>query len=53
MNKYFRFKETKSIPSGGELSVAQPDIGLPAAQSLGLEDFFSFFGPFQLFVFRF
>ena len=36
----------KTIPTGGEVSVAQLDIGLPAVQSLGLEGFFSFFDPF-------
>jgi len=48
MNKYFRFKEKKSIPPGGELNVAQLDIELPAVQSLELEGFFSFFGPCYL-----
>ena len=37
-------------PPGGQMSVAPTRLGLPAVQSLWLEGFFSFFGPFLLHV---
>jgi len=47
---YFRFKEKNSSLLVENWVWPQLDIGRPAVQSLGLEGFFSFFGPFLFHV---
>ena len=49
-NEYFRFKGKNSSLLVENWMWPQLDIQWPAVQSLGLERFFSFFGPFQFHI---